>query len=106
MLRGLPVAVLAAAVSYLVYSLVSDLISGVLLQFFVSLALCFVSGCLYPVYFFPSGVQRVAAWLPTGAARNYLAGAPWGLAVTLGYVLVLFLLGSFLRCRKIRGGKV
>lgn len=104
LLRAIPVAILGAAMSYLLYQLASDLISGVLLQFFVSLALCFVSGCLYPVYFFPSGVQKMAAWLPTGAARSLLAGSFMGLTVTLGYSLVFFLLGSLVGCRKIRGG--
>jgi len=105
---ALPVAVLAAAISYFLYSLATDLIGGLLLQFFVTLCLCFVSGCLYPVHFFPSGVQLVAGWLPTGAARQLLAGTltgpfPWGsLLAVLGYSAVFFLAGSAVTVRRIR----
>lgn len=102
LLRAIPAAVLCAAISYFIYTLAADLIGGVLLQFFVSIALCFVSGCLYPVYFFPVGVQKLAAWLPTGAARDLLCGSG-GLWLTLGYALVFFLAGSYLSCRKLRG---
>lgn len=70
----LPVILMAASMSFLLYSLSSDLISGVLLQFFVTLALCFVSGCMYPVYFFPEGVQNFGKLLPSAVARNQLAG--------------------------------
>lgn len=70
----LSVLLMAAALSYLLYSLASDLISGVLLQFFLSVAMCFVSGCMYPVYFFPQELQRLSAMFPTGIARSQLAG--------------------------------
>lgn len=108
LLHALPVAVLAAAISYFLYSLATDLIGGLLLQFFVTLCLCFVSGCLYPVHFFPSGVQLVANWLPTGVARQLLAGTlsgsfPWGsLLALLGYSTAFFLAGSFVTVRRIR----
>lgn len=102
LVRAVPVAILCAAFSYWIYTLSADLIGGVLLQFFGSLAMCFVSGCLYPVYFFPVGVQKLAAWLPAGAARDWLC-ANGGLWHIFGYTLVFFLAGSYLRCRKLRG---
>ena len=102
LLGSVPAAVLAAALSYFVYTLATDLISGVLLQFFVTVSLCFVSGCLYPVYFFPTALQQAAVWLPTGAARVFLAEGS-GLILVLGYSLAFFLAGSFLYCRRIRG---
>lgn len=104
----LPVVLLAAAFSYMLYSLSRDLISGVLLQFFLSVILCFVSGCLYPVYFFPVRVQRLAGWLPTGIARAQLAdcitgSAPaWTLPALLGFGLVFLAVGSWARVRHIR----
>ena len=61
------------AMSFLLYELASDLISGVLLQFFVTLALCFVSGCLYPITFFPDSIQKLSNALPTGLARQQLS---------------------------------
>lgn len=109
LLYALPAAVLAASFSYFLYSLANDLIGGVLLQFFATLGMCFVSGCLYPVFFFPSGVQKMAAWLPAGVARQSLAAAVtgqvdwWSMAVLIGYSTAFFLAGSWVNCRKIRG---
>lgn len=68
-LQCLPVVFSLGAMSFLMYEAASDLISGVLMQFFVTLALCFVSGCLYPITFFPDAVQKIAGVLPTGIAR-------------------------------------
>ena len=100
LLNALPVVILAAALSYMLFSLSTDLVGGILLTFFTTLALCFVSGCLYPVYFFPVQVQQIAAWLPTGLARTQLAncitGEPAGLNTLwlLMYSTVFFLVGS------------
>ena len=71
--QGLTVVFCLGAMSFLMYEIASDMISGVLLQFFVILALCFISGCLYPITFFPDAVQRLSEFLPTGLARMQLA---------------------------------
>lgn len=92
---AVPVALLAAAFSYMLYALCADLIGGVLLQFFTAVALCFVSGCMYPVYFFPESVQRLAPWLPTGAARDLLAGVLTGQGDERALWLVLGCSGAF-----------
>lgn len=70
----MPAALAIAAISFFLCSLARDLITGVLLQFVTILALCFISGCMYPVHFFPVSVQNVAAWLPPALTRNCLAG--------------------------------
>lgn len=101
----LPVLMMAAAMSFLLCSLSSDLISGVLLQFFVTAAMCFVSGCMYPVYFFPERVQRLAALLPTGIARSQLACIitgefSWsGVAVLVGFSAVFVAVGAAVQAR-------
>lgn len=108
-LRGIPVILMAAAYSFLMFNLADSLMTGVLMQFFVSLALCFVSGCIYPVYFFPIGVQKLAAYLPTGLARTQLAGCITGRSSTtatqglLGYTALFAVLSIALRYRKIQG---
>lgn len=73
LLQALPVLVMLAAMSFLMYELASDLVSGVLLHFFTVLVLCFISGCLYPITFFPEAVQNLSAFLPTGIARMQIA---------------------------------
>lgn len=77
-LQCLPVVFALGAMSFLMYEAASDLISGVLMQFFVTLALCFVSGCLYPITFFPDGVQKLAQFLPTGIARMQIGNCILG----------------------------
>lgn len=108
-IRLLPVAVTVAALSFMLYALANDLIGGVLLQFFLWLDMCFVSGCMYPVYFFPVAVQRLAAFLPTGMARAYLAGAytgEGGVLPLLGCSLVFCTVGVFARVVSAKEAKV
>lgn len=69
----IPIAVMITALSFLLCELTDHLIGGVLLQFFVMLAMAFVSGCMYPVFFFPEAIQKLAAYLPAGIARTHLA---------------------------------
>lgn len=108
LLQVLPVVILVSALSFMLYCLSTDLIGGVLLQFFTTLGLCFVSGCLYPVYFFPSQAQRIAAWLPAGIARSQLSGILTGnfsfltVALLLGYSAVFVAIGASCTTRRIR----
>ena len=110
MAQLLPVVFLAASLSFLLYTLATDLIGGVLLQFFATLALCFVSGCMYPVYFFPVSVQKVAAWLPPALARASLSAAitgqdtaaPW---LLLGYGGVFCALAVAVRAARVKEAK-
>lgn len=103
-LRWIPIVIAMGALSFLLYEVTTNLISGVLLQFFALLALCFVSGCFYPVTFFPESVQTLAAYLPTGIARSQLAESFAGVAnmggalLLLGYGCVFF--GSAVLIRK------
>lgn len=109
LLRLLPVLFSLAALSFLLYSLTDHLIGGVLTHFFGTVALCFVSGCLYPVHFFPVAVQNLARYLPTGLAHTQLAGCLTGADTTssalllLGYGGVFLLAGVALRLRRIKG---
>ena len=108
----LPAVLLTACFSFMLYAFSGDLIGGVLLQFFSALALCFISGCMYPVYFFPTSVQQLAQWLPTGAARSLLASyftgiADWkSLALVLGYSGLFAFVGVSVRLRVIREASV
>ena len=69
----LPVVISTAAFSFFLCSLCEDLISGLLTQFFVTAAMGFVSGCMYPVSFFPEPLQKLASALPTGLTRTALS---------------------------------
>ena len=109
-LTALPVFFALSALSYFLFLLARDYMGGVLLHFFGTLTLCFVSGCMYPVYFFPVALQKVSACLPTGLARAQLSSCITGKTEFLTGLLLtlygtLFLLLSVLLTRKrLRGG--
>ncbi len=107
LLPAIPVAALAAALAFFCFSLVSSLLSGVLLYFFTAVCMALVCGCMYPVWFFPVALQRLAAWLPGGLAREYVTVAVAGgethaLWPLLGYTALFIVLGVALRVRRIR----
>lgn len=97
-----PVTLTVAAFSYWLTCLANDPVSGTLLQFFVGLMLCFVSGCLYPAWFFPVSVQRLAAILPASLARDLLSGNLGALLPLLGWAAAFAALGIWQKCRAIR----
>ncbi len=88
----LPAVFCLCAISYLIYHLTSDLLSGVLLQLTVAVAMCFVSGCMYPTYFFPVSVQKISRFLPAAMARDHIAGLISG-SKTTTQILPLILIG-------------
>ncbi len=97
-LHCIPILLTVGAMSFLLYEISTDLISGVLLQFFVILAMGFISGCLYPIYFFPKSVQTLAGYLPMGIARAQLSGCITGVFST-GSDTALLLYGvAFFLC--------
>lgn len=112
LVRSLPVLFTVCCFSFMLYALSNELIGGVLLQFFVGLALCFVSGCMYPVFFFPVSVQKLAAWLPTGLARTQLSGCITGetdgkaLVLLLAYGAAFCAVGVVARVRAVKEARV
>lgn len=70
----IPVAFSVAAIGYLLYSLCKELISGTLLYLIAAICICFLSGCMYPIHFFPTSIQRVGEYLPAFAVRRQLSG--------------------------------
>ena len=69
----IPVVIMIAAWNVMLFELSNNIVSGLLLHFFAVISLCYISGCIYPVYAFPTKLQELVAWLPTGVARGYLA---------------------------------
>ena len=87
------------------YELAPGVIQSVLLQFLTAMALGYVSGCLYPIRFFPEGMQAVAPWLPTGCAVTFLGAgltrhAAPGAALGLALYTALFIAASILLRRR------
>jgi hypothetical protein len=104
--RFLPVAAMAVGLGFLCYSAMRSLLGGLLAYFFAAIGLAFVCGCLYPAWFFPERVQRLAELLPAGLARSFLLGENAALLPLLGYTAVFVALGVMLRVGRIRAGEV
>lgn len=94
----------------LVFEMTDGIMAGALTHFFVSLFLCYFSGCLYPLTFFPVALQELSAFMPTGCARSVLIGSLTGNDVkndliVLGIYLALFIcLCVFFRFRRVAKG--
>lgn len=70
-LKIFPVIAMLSAFQIFLYELVSGIVNGVLLQFLCAISFSYLSGCLYPISFFPEFVQKIFACLPVGAAMQY-----------------------------------
>ena len=68
----IPIIVLFAAFNIMIFEVSGNIVSGVLLHFFVSVSMCYVSGCMYPITAFPKFVQKSVAYTPTGMAKEWL----------------------------------
>jgi len=68
----LPVIIMLSAFQSLLYEIVPSIVNGVIVQFLSAISLAYISGCLYPISFFPETVQNVAYFLPTGVGLRYL----------------------------------
>ena len=109
-LSALPVAVAVCGMSLFLFECARDTVSGVLLHFFLSLSLCYVGGCFYPVFMFPDTVQALSRFLPTGIARAHLAASLSdgdllrGTGALCLYGMFFFFLTVLLRRRKLISG--
>ena len=86
------------AFAYFVMQLADELVGGTLLYFFAALILCFASGCIYPVYFFPDILRNVAQYTPQGLAKQIIGNCIIGVSDFRIYVSIMlytcvFLLG-------------
>ncbi len=71
-LQLIPVVLLVSALQAFLYELVTNVVTGVLLQFVVAVSMAYVAGCIYPLSFFPEFMQVIGAYSPIGAALSYM----------------------------------
>ena len=95
LLALLPGLLLITAFDCMIFELSGNVISGLLTQFFLSLSLCYLSGCFYPLYAFPETVQKVAAVLPVCILREQMAGVLKGKGMMQGILPILLYSGVF-----------
>ena len=68
----LPVILLACSIDIMLYEISPNLITGVLMQFLVMIALAYASGVFYTVQTMPKTLKKISSCLPTGQALKYL----------------------------------
>ena len=101
-----PIVIMLSAFNIMMFELSSNIVSGLLLHFFAAIGLCYVSGCMYPIYAFPNIIEKIANFLPTGIARGYLASSftyddsMSDLVGLVIYSLVFFGIAWFMRYNK------
>lgn len=103
----LPVVLLFAMTQLCICEWIPDLVTAALTQFLGAAGLGYLSGCFYPITFFPAEIQLLASFLPTGAAMRYsgklLTGQPFvGELVVMGiYGIGCFALAVLIRRRRL-----
>lgn len=109
-LKQIPVALAISAFQFFLYELSDGIVGVVILQFLSAVCLGYLSGCLYPLNFFPESIQRLAAVLPTGAALSYadktlLKRHAAGETILLLLYFTIFIgLSVLIRNRRLKGG--
>ncbi len=109
-LRLITIVFVVGTLSFFLFEISDNLVSGVLLTFFMAIALSYIGGCMYPAYFFPEPIQILSGWLPTGLARMQMAScitgqgqATMGLLLYGGIFLVLSYGVRWVRTTQVRG---
>jgi len=108
LVKFIPAIAMISAFQFFLYQLADSIVSGVLMQFVSAVFLGYISGCFYPISFFPKAVRAVAGVIPSGIARGYLsslltdtAGVVHILPIA-GYVIVLVALSVLVRRHRIK----
>lgn len=107
----LPV-VMITAFTYMIFELAGNVVGGVLSHFFLTVSLCYLSGCFYPLYAFPEAVQKVAAVLPVCVLREQMAqffsghSSLWSTVAVFAYTILFFGIGFMSKKHRLlsRGG--
>lgn len=104
-----PVVCMMAAMQFVLYEVMTDMITGLILQFLGAVGMAYLSGCFYPAAFFPEGLQRLGRVLPAGTALVYtdkclLRQAAWMEMAILLLETIVFLWAA-VQIRKYRIGR-
>ncbi len=108
LVKFIPAIALITAMQYLLYQLSDSVVSGVLMQFVSAVLLGYVSGCFYPISFFPKALRLVSDALPSGMVRGYFSSLVTGNAslrqilAILTYTAILLVLSGLIRYRRIK----
>ena len=102
----LPIIIMLSAFNIMAFELANNIVSGMLIHFFCCLCMCYVAGCIYPIYTFPKIIQHIAEFLPTGMSVKWLSDIFTGkfsylsLIGIIGYSAMFFGVALLVRVQK------
>lgn len=108
-LEILPAIITVTLMQFMLYELIGSTVNVVVVQFFMAIAMAYISGCFYPNYFFPESIQKFGEILPSGAGfayiRKCMAGGDKGAEFLLlsAYSVFFAVISSVTRKRHITG---
>ena len=111
LIKIIPALLLICGFHFAVFEISTEPVSAVLFQFLFAAMLGYISGCIFPIWFFPSFVGLLAPFTPTGAARGYVAACFNGedyllyLILCLAFFALFAAITLFVRQRRIVGRK-
>lgn len=71
-LIALPVVFMLSAVQYMICEFIGDLFTAVSLQLLLAISTAYISGCFYPISFFPELMQKLSRYIPLRIAFEYM----------------------------------
>lgn len=92
----LPVVVLVSVIQAFLYEMVTNVVTGVLVQFVAALSMAYMSGCIYPISFFPEGIQALGTYSPVGMALQYMQKGLTGQTYVKEFLVVVLYIILFL----------
>ncbi len=111
LIKIIPAILLICGFHFVVYEIATEPVSAVLFQFLFAAMLGYASGCIFPIWFFPAFVGKIAPFTPTGAARGYISACFNGenflmyLAVCIAFFALFAATTLFVRQSRIVGRK-
>lgn len=105
----LPVIAMVGMMQFAFYEFSDNPVTAVLVQFMLAVGLGYISGCFYPISFFPDIIRKIGSVLPSGAGFTYLRNCLSGnlqfadFAGVAVYFIIFTTLSVFARKRRIAG---
>lgn len=104
----IPATLAISALQFLLFYLTDSIVGGMLLQFITGIAFAYISGCLYPISFFPQPIRTLSHILPSGIARSYFSSILSGntsftdLCCLILFAAIFITAAAFIRARQIK----
>ncbi len=94
-IRLIPATVMITLMQYTFYELIPNFIGALLAQFLSFLILGYLSGCLYPNFFFPDFLRNLMDCLPVGLAFSFIRKTMSNEPALADFVWILAYIGGF-----------